>query len=108
MHSLFLLFFVTTSISLHVSTLDTTWATSSEWRVKSKVNMLLGVHLDEERWDIHNLFANTNVSLADENTSMMDTLGQSKLEDKSLKTALKHVLWRSYSTCSGQVKLATG
>lgn len=93
MHLLVLLLFLTSSISLHVSTLDTSWASSTEWRVQGKVNMLLRVDLDEERWYIYNLLSDANVSLADENTGMMDALCQSKLEDEGLETTLQHILW---------------
>lgn len=93
MHLLVLFLFLTSSVSLHVSTLDTSWASSTEWRVQGKVNVLLRVDLDEERWYIYNLLSDANVSLADENTGMMDALCQSKLEDESLKTTLQHILW---------------
>jgi len=39
---------------------DTTWASTTEWRGKSKVDVLLGVETDDERWDVDNLLANTD------------------------------------------------
>jgi len=38
---------------------DTTWTSTTEWRGKSKVDVLLGVETDDERWDVDDLLANT-------------------------------------------------
>jgi hypothetical protein len=40
---------------------DTTWASSSKWRSEGKVDMLLGVETDNERWDVNDLLSNTVV-----------------------------------------------
>ena len=38
--------------------------------------MLLGSELDHERWNIDHLLANSDVSLSDHDSSVMDTLGE--------------------------------
>jgi len=38
--------------------------------------VLLGGELDHERWDIDHLLANSDVSLSDHDSSVMDTLGE--------------------------------
>ena len=43
--------------------------------------MLLRLQPDDERGDVDHLFPHSDVSLTDENSSVMDGLGQSKLED---------------------------
>ena len=54
--------------------------------------MLLAVNADHERWDVNNLFANTNVAVTDEHSRMVDGLGKAKLEDLCLQTTLQEVL----------------
>ena len=70
---------------------DTAWAATAEWRVQGEINVLLGVEADNERWDIDDLLSDTDVSLADENTSVVNRLRKAKLVDASLKTALKEI-----------------
>ena len=36
---------------------DTTWASSTEWRGKSEVDVLLGVETNDEGWDVDDLLA---------------------------------------------------
>ena len=43
--------------------------------------MLLRLESDDEGRDVDHLFPDSDVSLTDENTSVMDGLGQSQLED---------------------------
>ena len=54
--------------------------------------MLLGVETDNERRDVDDLLANTDVSLADENTSVVDGLGETELVDTGLQTTLQEIL----------------
>lgn len=53
--------------------------------------MLLGVETDDERGDVDNLLANTDVALTDEDTGVVDGLGKAELVDTSLKTALHEI-----------------
>ncbi len=53
--------------------------------------MLLGVQTDDERWDVDNLLADTDVALADEDTGVVDRLSETKLVDASLKATLHEV-----------------
>jgi len=78
--------------SLGLLAADTTWATTTEWRVQGEVNVLLGVETDDERWDIDDLLADTDVSLADQNTGVVDGLGETELVDAGLETALQEIL----------------
>ena len=54
--------------------------------------MLLGVETDDERRNIDNLLANSDVALADENTSVVDRLGEAELVDAGLQAALQEIL----------------
>ena len=54
--------------------------------------MLLRVDSNEKRGRVAELLTNSNVSLTDENTSVVDCLGETALEDLSLKTSLEHLL----------------
>lgn len=37
----------------------TTWASTTEWRSESEVDVLLRVETDDERWDVDDLLADT-------------------------------------------------
>ena len=54
---------------------------TSEGRLEAEVNVLLRLESDDEGRDVDHLFPDSDVSLTDENTSVMDGLGQSQLED---------------------------
>lgn len=69
-----------------------TGAATTEGRVQGEVNVLLGVETDDERRNVDDLLANTDVPLADENTSVVDGLGETKLVDLGLETALQEIL----------------
>jgi cell division protein FtsX len=61
---LLLLLFLTTFVILLLGGLGllsphTTRATSTEWRCKREVNVLLGIKTDNERWDVDDLLADT-------------------------------------------------
>lgn len=53
--------------------------------------MLLRVEADDEGRNVDDLLANTDVALADEDTGVVDSLGETKLEDASLKTTLQEI-----------------
>ena len=108
---LFLLTFFTTLGSLHLLAADTARATTTEWRGKGEVDVLLGVETDHEGWDVDDLLANTvheilasliskrgglsfipDVSLLDEDTGVVDRLGKAESVDAGLETALQEVL----------------
>jgi len=53
--------------------------------------VLLRVETDDEGWHVDDLLADANVTLADEDTSMMDGLGEAELVDASLETTLQEI-----------------
>lgn len=63
---------------------NTARTSTTEGRAQSEVDVLLRVETDNERWDVDDLLANTDVSLADQNTSVMDRLGEAELVDTGL------------------------
>jgi hypothetical protein len=71
---------------------DTTGTAAAEGRGESKVNVLLGVETDDERRNVDNLLADTDVALADEDTGVVDGLGKTELVDTSLEAALQEIL----------------
>lgn len=54
--------------------------------------MLLAVETDDEAGDVDNLLANTDVALLDEDTGVVDGLGQAELVHAGLQAALQEVL----------------
>jgi len=54
--------------------------------------VLLGVETDNEGRNIDDLLANTDVSLADEDTGVVDGLGETELVDTGLQTTLQEIL----------------
>lgn len=95
-HLLLVLLCVVTTLSpsggLSPLPLDSASSSSTVRRSERKVNVLLGVKSDNERWYVDDLLADANVSLVDENTGVVDRLGKAGLEDLSLQTSLQEVL----------------
>ena len=54
--------------------------------------MLLGIKSNSERRNIDNLLSNTDVSLSDEHTGVVDGGGKTLLDDLGLKTTLHESL----------------
>lgn len=65
--------------------------------VQCQVNVLLGVNSDQERRHIHHLLSNTDMSLSNQHTGVVNGLGKTLLEDLGLKAAL-------HKSLSGQGK----
>jgi len=60
--------------------------------VEGVVDVALTVTTDEEGRNVHELLANTDVTLKDQDTSVMDGASELGLEDDGLETTLKEVL----------------
>lgn len=71
---------------------DTAGATAAEGRGQREVDVLLRVETDDERGDVHNLLADADVALADEDTGVVDGLGEAELVDTGLQAALQEIL----------------
>lgn len=72
--------------------LDTTSTGTTVGRGEGKVNVLLRVETDNERGDVDDLLADADVALDDQDTGVVDRLGETALEDLGLETTLKEVL----------------
>ena len=70
----------------------TSRGTSSVGRGRGEADVLLRLNANNERGNVDHLLSDGDVSLADEDTSVVDGLGHSALEDLSLETALKEIL----------------
>jgi hypothetical protein len=110
-----LLFFLITSIiilllgGLGLLPPDATRATSTEWRGQGEVNVLLRVETDNEGGNVDDLLSNTiellarwtqihnhsksipDVSLLNEDTGVVNTLGEAELVDTGLQAALQEI-----------------
>ena len=95
-HDLLLLLLLVTTLlglsSLGLLSAHATGASATEGRGKGEVDVLLGIKTNDERWDVDDLLANTDMSLTDENTGVVDGLGEAELVDAGLETALQEVL----------------
>jgi len=93
--SLFLLFltaFLLLRSSCSTLALDAARTSTTVRRGKSEVDVLLRVETNDERWHIDNLFADTDMSLPDQNASMVNALRKAKLEDLRLQPSLQEIL----------------
>ena len=71
---------------------NTTRTSTTEGRAEGEVDVLLRVQTDNERGDVDDLLANTDVTLTDQDTSVVDGLGETELVDASLQTTLQEIL----------------
>jgi len=86
------LLIVTTGSGAHLLALDTAGTATTEGRGQREVNVLLGVQADHVGGHVDNLLADTDVTLLDEDTGVVDGLGEAKLVHAGLETALKEIL----------------
>lgn len=93
---LLLILIITTTLatlsSLGLLSADTAGATTAEGRGQGEVDVLLGVETDHEGGHVDDLLADADVALADQDTGVVDGLGETELVDASLQTALKEIL----------------
>ena len=95
MHLLLLLLIITTVSllsSLGLLPANTARATTAEGRRHGEVDMLLGVEADDEGRHINDLLADADVTLTDQDTSVVNRLGEAELIDASLEAALQEIL----------------
>lgn len=90
--NLLLLLGVTLGVLALVSSLHTAGSATSVRRVRSKVNVLLRVQSHHERGDVDNLLTNSNVSLGDQHSGVVDRSSKTQLEHLSLQSSLQEVL----------------
>lgn len=74
------------------ATLNTTSTGTTVGGGEGKVDELLGVESDDKGRNINELLTNTDVTLTDQDTGVMDGLGKAELEDLSLKATLQEIL----------------
>jgi len=71
---------------------DTAGAATTEGRGQGEVDVLLGVETDDERRNVDDLLADADVALADQDTGVVDGLGEAELVDEGLEAALQEIL----------------
>lgn len=81
-------FFLATVTSLGLLSLGSAKLASLEDGSGSELNVLLRADSDQVAWDVDELFANSNVSLSDENSGMMDGVSELSLGNESLESSL--------------------
>lgn len=91
---LFLLLLVIATLlgSLGLLSSDTAGAATTKRRGESEVDVLLGVETDDERGNVDDLLADADVALADQDTGVVDGLGETELVDTGLQAALQEIL----------------
>lgn len=71
---------------------NTTRTSTSEWRAKGEIDVLLGVETNDEGGNVNDLLANTDVTLTDQDTGVVNGLGETELVDTGLQTTLQEIL----------------
>jgi len=72
--------------------LDAAGAGATKRGGESKVDVLLRVETDDKGWDVDDLLADSDVSLPDQDTRVVDGLCQARLEDLGLQSPLQEIL----------------
>jgi hypothetical protein len=70
---------------------NTARTATTEGTRQGEVDVLLAVQSDDEAGDVDNLLADTDMSLSDQDTGVMDRLGKTELVDASLQTAFQEI-----------------
>lgn len=95
MHLLLLLLLITTLAalsSLGLLSAHTAGTAATKGRGQGEVDVLLGVETDHERGNVDDLLADADVALADQDTGVVDRLGETELVDTGLQAALEEIL----------------
>lgn len=71
--------------------LTSAWSATAEWRVDGEVNVLLRVQPNHEGRDVDELLSDTDVTVSDHDTCVVDRLGEAKLEHLCLETTFEEV-----------------
>jgi hypothetical protein len=71
---------------------DTAGTATTEGRGKGEVDVLLRVETNDERRNVDDLLSDSDVTLADQDTGVVDRLGETELPDTGLETTLKEIL----------------
>jgi hypothetical protein len=93
---LFLILLVVTTLALlgglGLLSADTAGTATTVGRGEGEVNVLLGVETDDERRNVDDLLADADVALTDQDTGVVDGLGETELVDAGLEAALQEIL----------------
>ena len=87
-----IIIFTTLLSRLGLLSSDTARTSTTKWRAQGEVDVLLGVETDDEGRNVNDLLANTDMSLANEDTGVVDRLGETEFVDTGLKTTLQEIL----------------
>lgn len=90
MQLFFVSFFSTTSSSSSLSS-NSTWSSTTEWRGSSEVDVLFRFQSNHERWNVDDLLTDSNVSLGNQNSGVVDRLGQTQLVDLGLQSSFQEI-----------------
>lgn len=89
---LLLLGVLTTSGGSGLLAANATGTATTEGRGEREVDVLLGVETDHERGNVDDLLSDADVTLLDQDTGVVDGLGEAKLVDAGLETALEEIV----------------
>ena len=89
---LLLLGILTTSGGSSLLAANTAGTATTEGRGEREVDVLLGVETDHERGNVDDLLADADVALLDQDTGVVDGLGEAELVDAGLETALEEIV----------------
>lgn len=89
---LLLLGVLTTSGGSGLLAANATGTATTEGRGEREVDVLLGVETDHERGNVDDLLSDADVTLLDQDTGVVDGLGEAKLVDAGLETALEEII----------------
>lgn len=78
--------------SLGLLSPNTTRTATTKGTRQGEVDVLLAVQSDDKAGDVDDLLADADVSLLDQDTGVVDGLGETELVDASLETALQEIL----------------
>jgi hypothetical protein len=82
---------VTLLRSLGLLSPNTTRSATTKGTGQREVDVLLAVQTNNEAGDVDDLFADTDVALLDEDTGVVDRLGETELVDTGLEAALQEI-----------------
>jgi hypothetical protein len=86
-----LLGFITTLVFAFVLSGNSAWSSTGQWGFETEIDVFLAVESDNVRWNIDDLFSDSDVSLSDQDSSVVNGFGETEFEDLGLESSFHEI-----------------
>jgi hypothetical protein len=70
---------------------NSAWSSTSEWGFEAEVDVLLAVESDNVRWNVDDLLSDSDVSLSDQDSGVVNGLGETEFKNLGLESSFHEI-----------------